>query len=203
MMTKPLFLGLLLSMSALCMKPAANAQADPVRVAVANLTQDVNALAQELKALRLEVEQVRRENTQLRAQVASDNSGRNLQNQLSSLSSAVEGLRREYRAADASQREEIINEVSRQIDGLGKQTEQALRAVANAVDAQPNISTPIRFSEDYPKSGITYTVRSGDTLSGIARAHGSTIKHIQNANKIVNPAKDLMVGQTIFIPIKE
>ena len=202
-MTKPLFLGLLLSMSALCMKPAANAQADPVRVAVANLTQDVNALAQELKALRLEVEQVRRENTQLRAQVASDNSGRNLQNQLSSLSSAVEGLRREYRAADASQREEIINEVSRQIDGLGKQTEQALRAVANAVDAQPNISTPIRFSEDYPKSGITYTVRSGDTLSGIARAHGSTIKHIQNANKIVNPAKDLMVGQTIFIPIKE
>lgn len=202
-MTKPLFLGLLLSMSALCMKPAANAQADPVRVAVANLTQDVNALAQELKALRLEVEQVRRENAQLRAQVASDNSGRNLQNQLSSLSSAVEGLRREYRAADASQREEIINEVSRQIDGLGKQTEQALRAVANAVDAQPNISTPIRFSEDYPKSGITYTVRSGDTLSGIARAHGSTIKHIQNANKIVNPAKDLMVGQTIFIPIKE
>lgn len=202
-MTKPLFLGLLLSMSALCMKPAANAQADPVRVAVANLTQDVNALAQELKALRLEVEQVRRENAQLRAQVASDNSGRNLQNQLSSLSSAVEGLRREYRAADASQREEIINEVSRQIDGLGKQTEQALRAVANAVDAQPNVSTPIRFSEDYPKSGITYTVRSGDTLSGIARAHGSTIKHIQNANKIVNPAKDLMVGQTIFIPIKE
>mgnify|MGYP002634849437 FL=1 len=202
-MTKPLFLGLLFCMSALCMKPAANAQADPVRVAVANLTQDMNALAQELKALRLEVEQVRRENALLRAQVASDNSGRNLQNQLSSLSSAVEGLRREYRAADASQREEIINEVSRQIDGLGKQTEQALRAVANAVDAQPNVSAPIRFSEDYPQSGITYTVRSGDTLSGIARAHGSTIKHIQNANKIVNPAKDLMVGQTIFIPIKE
>lgn len=177
----------------------ANAQSDPLRVAVANLTQDVNALAQQMKGLRLEMEQLRRENAELRV----DRSGQQTQSQLSNLSSAIEVLRREYRAADAVQKKEIINEVSRQIDALGRQTEEAIQSVANAVDAQPNVSTPVRFSDDYPKSGLTYTVRSGDTLSQIAREHKSTVKHIQNANKIVNPAKDLMVGQTIFIPIQE
>ena len=198
-MTKPSFLALFLCAGALFWSPVANAQADQMRVAVANLIQDVNALGQQMKALRLEMEQLRRENAQLRA----DRSGRETQGQLSNLSAAIDALRREYREADAAQKQEIITEVSRQIDALGRETEKALRSVADAVEAQPNVSTPVRFSEDYPKSGITYTVRSGDTLSKIAREHGSTIKHIQNANKIVNPAKDLMVGQTIFIPIKE
>lgn len=197
-MIKSLFTVLIFCAGAI-FSPVANAQSDQMRVAVANLTQDVNALAQQMKALRLEMEQLRRDNAQLRA----DRSGQQTQSQLSSLSSAIEGLRREYREADAVQKKEIINEVSRQIDALGRQTEVAIQAVAKAVDAQPNVSTPVHFSEDYPKTGLTYTVRSGDTLSQIAREHNSTVKHIQNANKIVNPAKDLMVGQTIFIPIQE
>lgn len=197
-MLKSLFTVLIFCAGAI-LSPMANGQSDPMRVAVANLTQDVNALAQQMKALRLEMEQLRRENAELRV----DRSGQQTQSQLSNLSSAIEVLRREYRAADAVQKKEIINEVSRQIDALGRQTEEAIQSVANAVDAQPNVSTPVRFSDDYPKSGLTYTVRSGDTLSQIAREHKSTVKHIQNANKIVNPAKDLMVGQTIFIPIQE
>jgi LysM repeat protein len=75
--------------------------------------------------------------------------------------------------------------------------------VATAVGSEPKVETPVHFSSDYPKTGITYTVRSGDTLSAIARKHGSTIKHIQNANKIVNPSRDLKVGETIFIPISQ
>ena len=89
------------------------------------------------------------------------------------------------------------------MSALGKEMQAGLNTVANAVNAQPSVSTTTHFSEAYPKTGITYEVRSGDTLSKIARKHGSTIKYIQNANKIVNPARDLQVGQAIFIPIAQ
>ena len=59
------------------------------------------------------------------------------------------------------------------------------------------------FSTISHKTGKTYVVRSGDTLSKIARDHDSTIKHIQNANKIVNPSKDAELGETIFIPVSQ
>ncbi|MDP4694340.1 MAG: LysM peptidoglycan-binding domain-containing protein, partial [Opitutales bacterium] len=179
-----------------------SAQSD-VRVAVANLNQDVTLIAQQLKTLRLEIEEIQRENVKLRAQVAAATSNRSTENQISNLSSAIEALRREYRQADEAQKQQIIAEVTRQIDALAKETQGALNTVANAVGSQPNVVTPVHFSEDYPKTGKPYVVRSGDTLSGIARAHGSTVKHIQNANKIANPAKDLQVGQTIFIPIAQ
>jgi LysM repeat protein len=179
------------------------AQTDNMRVAVANLNQDVISLGQQMRTLRLEMEEMRRVNARLRAQVAAASSNQETENQITNLSAAIETLRREYRQADELQKQQIITEVSRQIDALAKETQVAINTVASAVGSQPKVSTPVRFSEDYPKSGVTYTVRSGDTLSKIAREHGSTIKHIQNANKIVNPAKDLQVGQTIFIPISE
>lgn len=181
----------------------AAAQSDSLRVTVANLNQDVSLLAQQVKTLRLEIEEMRRENDRLRSQVASDRADRDTEAQIDSLSSAIETLRREYRDADATQKQEIIAEVTRQVEALAEETEQAINVVADAVGAQPQVNTPVHFSEDYPETGITYTVRSGDTLSKIARKHGSTIKHIQNANKIVNPARDLQVGQTIFIPIAQ
>ena len=179
------------------------AQSDSLRVTVANLNQDVSLLAQQVKTLRLEIEEMRRENARLRSQVATAGAKRNTEAQIDNLSSAIEALRREYRDADEAQKRQIIAEVTRQVEALAKETEQAINVVADAVGAQPQVSTPVHFSEDYPDTGITYTVRSGDTLSKIAREHGSTIKHIQNANKIVNPAKDLQVGQTIFIPVAQ
>jgi len=179
------------------------AQSDSLRVTVANLSQDVSQMSQQLKTLRLEIEQMHRENNQLRSQVAAATSNRQTEVQISSLSSAIEALRREYKAADASQKEQIMAEVTRQMQALAKETETAIKTVAEAVGSEPQVETPVHFSSDYPKTGVTYTVRSGDTLSKIAREHDSTIKHIQNANKIVNPAKDLQVGQTIFIPIAQ
>ena len=181
----------------------ASAQSDSLRVTVANLNQDVSLLAQQVKTLRLEIEEMRRENTRLRSQVATARADRDTEAQIDNLSSAIETLRREYRAADEAQKQQIIAEVTRQVEALAEETEQAINVVADAVGAQPQVDTPVHFSEDYPETGITYTVRSGDTLSKIAREHGSTIKHIQNANKIVNPARDLQVGQTVFIPIAQ
>ncbi|MDP4611327.1 MAG: LysM peptidoglycan-binding domain-containing protein [Opitutales bacterium] len=201
-MIKPLLTLLFLLSGTLILTQPVSAQSD-VRVAVANLNQDVTLIAQQLKTLRLEIEEIQRENVKLRAQVAAATSNRSTENQISNLSSAIEALRREYRQADEAQKQQIIAEVTRQIDALAKETQGALNTVANAVGSQPNVVTPVHFSEDYPKTGKPYVVRSGDTLSGIARAHGSTVKHIQNANKIANPAKDLQVGQTIFIPIAQ
>ena len=180
-----------------------SAQSGSVRVEIANVQQDVAALAQQMKVLRLEMEALQRENQRLRRQVQAAQSNPTLKNQMSSLSQAVAKLRQEYQAADRVQREQIIGDVARQIEALGKETNQVLQTLNQSIAAEPSISLPQQFSEEYPQTGVSYEVRAGDTLSGIARAQGSTIKWIQNANKIANPARDLKVGQTIFIPIKK
>ena len=176
---------------------------DSLRLTVANLSQDVNLLGQSLKTMRLEIEELRRENARIRAQVAVASSKSATNAQISSLSVAIETLRREYGSADTQQKQQILAELNRQISVLAKETQSAINSIAKAAYNQPQVSTPPHFSDDFPKTGKTYVVRSGDTLSKIARDHGSTIKHIQNANKIVNPSKDLQVGETIFIPISQ
>lgn len=179
------------------------AQSD-TRVAVANLSEDVNQLSQQVRVLRLEIEQMQRENQQLRAQVAAASANSQSEIQISALSSAIDALRRDYQAADAAQKEQMLDEVNRQMKALASETQTAINALAEVMGNQPEgRTTPVHFSSDFPKTGTTYTVRSGDTLSQIARQHGSEVKHIQNANKIVNPARDLQVGQTIFIPIAQ
>ena len=176
---------------------------DSLRVNVANLSQDVNLLEQSLKTMRLEIEELRRENARIRAEVAAASTKSATSAQISSLSVAIETLRREYGSADAKQKQQILAELNRQISVLAKETQSAINSIAKATYNQPQVATPVYFSEDFPKTGKTYVVRSGDTLSQIARDHDSTIKHIQNANKIVNPSKDLQVGETIFIPISQ
>jgi LysM repeat protein len=50
-------------------------------------------------------------------------------------------------------------------------------------------------------TGVTsYTVKSGDTLTRIAKIHGTTIKAIQNANGMVTTS--IKVGQKLKIPSK-
>ncbi|PXA04723.1 peptidoglycan-binding protein [Coraliomargarita sinensis] len=202
-MMRRLYFAMSLSLGALVTSPSLFAQSDSLRVTVANLSQDVSQMEQQVKTLRLEIEQMHRLNKQLRAQLAAATSSNQTNAQISSLSTAIDAVRREYKAADASQKEQILAEMNRQMEVLAKETQKAVNTVAEAVGSEPQVSTPVHFSSDYPKTGITYTVRSGDTLSKIAREHGSNIKHIQNANKIVNPARDLQVGQTIFIPIAQ
>ncbi len=203
-MIKLIRLGALLVLGAtLNLTSSLTAQSSDMRVTVANMKQDMVLLSQQVKALRLEIEEMQRENARLRSQVAAAQSNQGTQNQLNNLSTAIDGIRRDYRAADETQKKVIIDEVNRKVAALGKEMQNGFNAIAGAVNTQPNIPTPTHFSDDYPKSGVTYVVRAGDTLSKIAREHGSTIKHIQNANKIVNPARDLQVGQSIFIPIAQ
>ena len=46
----------------------------------------------------------------------------------------------------------------------------------------------------------TYTVKSGDTLTKIAKSHGSTVKAIQKANHLTTTA--ITVGKKLKIPVK-
>ena len=176
---------------------------DSLRVTVANLSQDVDLLEQSLKTMRLEIEELRRENARIRAQVAAASSKSATSAQITNLSVAIETLRREYGLADTQQEQQILAELNRQISVLAIETQSAINSIAKAAYIPPQVPTPVYFSDDFPKTGKTYVVRSGDTLSKIARDYGSTIKNIQNANKIVNPSKDLQVGETIFIPISQ
>ena len=180
-----------------------NAQSDHLRVTVANLIQDLSLLSQQVKTVRLEMEELRRENARLRVEVAA--AALEAQDQVSNLSISLDSLRSDYQNADEAQKDQIISEINRQVNALAKETQNAINAIARVVESLPQINpaVDVSFSDDYPKTGKPYEVRPGDTLSGIAREHNSTIKWIQNANKIVDPSRDLKVGETIFIPIKQ
>lgn len=57
--------------------------------------------------------------------------------------------------------------------------------------SQPMSSTP-------ESSGTTYTVRPGDTLSGIAARYGVTVRVLQQMNGL--PDTNLFAGQTLTVP---
>ena len=176
---------------------------DRDRVVLAGLKEDVAILRHEISQLRLEVERVARENEKLRKLLFPEPGVRPtvLQDyvQLRDLDNVLSALRKELMNAINRQRSEIVAEVSRQMERLATQTEMAMKSLAESVDAQPEVIPSITFANDFPKKGIAYSVKLGDTLSGIAREHKSTVRDIQNANQISDP-KNLQAGQTIFIP---
>lgn len=56
-------------------------------------------------------------------------------------------------------------------------------------------------SADMSGGGQTYTVKSGDSLSKIAKANGVTLKALEAANSGVDP-NHIKVGQKLNIPVK-
>jgi LysM repeat protein len=51
-------------------------------------------------------------------------------------------------------------------------------------------------------SGITYTVKEGDTLGAIAATYGTTVEAIVKANNLADP-NVLSIGQVLIIPSPE
>lgn len=97
-------------------------------------------------------------------------------------------------------RDEIVAEITTEIAAAIRDLKGDLEAQLRQAAPAPAPETPaIEFNNDFPKSGIQYTVLPGDTVSGIARAHNSRVTWIQHANRIVDMTK-LRAGQEIFVP---
>lgn len=76
---------------------------------------------------------------------------------------------------------------------------QVLRIPAASAAAKPAMggTAPVGSSASYR----TYTVASGDTLSGIAARHGTTVSAIMSVNGFTpDAANRLRIGQTIKLP---
>lgn len=171
-------------------------------VQIANLRSDIDRLDQMVRALRLEVENLRRENRQLqewvRAEMAGASSDAVTRGQLNALLSEFE---QRVQATNKASRDVLVNEVSREIEQLAEQTQKAIAALSKSVEGQPSVAQVVVFSDDYPQNGTTYTVRSGDSLTRIARDQGSRVDWIRNANRL---SSDIIYpGQELFIPLKK
>jgi nucleoid-associated protein YgaU len=195
-----LFLGLGFFINASALQAKQQRRSDDISVLETQLVgtqQDVDYLMQTLKQLRLEVEVLRGEVSEARR---SEQAALLRQNQLienyntfvNNTRTEFQRLKEEAAAMDERQKREIVDAVTRQIEKMGAQMQRTMAQSGSSHNAES-------FSSDYPKEGVAYTVRSGDTLSKIAHAHGSSVRDIQNANQIADP-RDLRSGQTIFIP---
>ena len=93
--------------------------------------------------------------------------------------------------------EEISQAVIRGDYGNGEERKQKLEAEGynyNEVQAKVNEILGVSNNQNY----VTYTVKSGDTLSEIATKYGTTYQEIAGLNGIANPNK-IYVGQVLKI----
>lgn len=172
-----------------------------VNVQIANLRSDVDRLDQIVRALRLEVESLRRENRDLQEWVRAQISGSG-QDTVSTdqLNAVLRQFEQKVQSVNRASRETLVNEVSKEIEQLAEQTQKAINALAKSIEGQPQLEQVIVFNDNYPRSGTSYTVKSGDSLGKIARELGSKVDWIRNANRL---SSDIIYpGQELFIPLE-
>lgn len=177
------------------------AQGD-ARVQLANLTQDVRILTQRLGQMEVRLEQLERENSELKKQAVNKQElDRRIGQLNTSLQTSLNRMRLELESAAEQERTAIIAAVSRQIGELADQTQKTIDALADYVGHEGSGIPAIQFSDDYPKTGIRYEVKPGDSLAKIASQHNVPVRDIINANQLTNPDR-IQVGQNLFIPIR-
>jgi nucleoid-associated protein YgaU len=152
----------------------ARAQTATSEVELANLHEEVSGLSQRVGELTLRVEQLEAENARLRDQFKAPDQAFATVTQLNA---AVAALNKAIEAADE---------------------DRPARKGGDDRDSGQQ-GTKAAFPADFPKEGINYTVRSGDTLEIIARRTGARISDIINANKIADPSR-IQAGESLFIP---
>lgn len=173
---------------------SAGAQTTSTQIELANLREDVRGLVQRVGELSLRVEQLERDNSELRGRAGAAEKSYVT---LAQLNEAITVLNQTIRSADASTKNETLQQVSGQMEQLARQTNAAIDSLAKGMATRAPVQTT--FSEDYAKEGISYTVQKGDTLAVIARKTGAKVQDIVNANKLSDPSR-INVGQTLFIP---
>ena len=83
------------------------------------------------------------------------------------------------------------------VDSKKLKLKQKLNIPASTKSAE---AVPVAPAGAVAAGGDVYTVKSGDTLSKIAKAHGTTIKAIQAENSL--PTTKIKVGQKLKVPAK-
>lgn len=166
---------------------------------IAALIEEVTALRDEVNRLRLDVEDLRAENARLL-----EKAGRKGDN--SKNAAEIASLRVEVNNKLEAQRREIGNEIEKRIARVNEETNKALKniqkQVNDALDTKSVPAAPAAKPKDLPENGILYVVKSGDTLSRIAREHNSKIAWILFVNQGLNPNR-LQPGKEIVIPQKD
>lgn len=166
-------------------------------VALADMQQDLALMKREVGQLRLEVEQLRRDNEAMSRQLGAY---KNSTVGSDAVRSQVNSVRSEVSSQNEALKREIIAQVRKDMEAMAAQTNAAMEKLAKAIGSRPQAALPVAFGDSYPKTGITYTVKSGDSISKIARQNNSKIKWIQDANKISDVNKGLRIGEEIFVP---
>ena len=180
----------------------ANAQSTSVRTQIAELSQRFTELEQNYNLLKLEISNLTAENNRLKQEIAilKESGGDSKVEEV--LNAKIEAHRKSTENYVKNQFERIMallpgeNEQPQQQVQQQQQPQQVQQAQTTSTQ-----QTHFQFTSDFPKDGEIYVVKSGDTLSKIARQFGSTVAYIQSANKIDDP-NSVKVGQKLFIPIK-
>jgi len=154
------------------------------------LQQDVAQLQRQVGRLELEIESLKTQYEGLVKKVKTMAHPTHTSITAESIKEQMDSLRQELKTQAEQDKKDLLQQLSKKIDQW---------AAPSSSKAEPTQKTT--FENDYPKEGIVYTVKPGDTLSKIAQENGSTVRDIQNANQIANP-KNIQVGQSLFIPQK-
>ncbi|MCX6921242.1 MAG: LysM peptidoglycan-binding domain-containing protein [Verrucomicrobia bacterium] len=166
-------------------------------------------MQQDLAELRTEVEKLKLENSDLREAVARQKAG------LGQSASSAE--------TNAKLRAETLNEVDRRLKQQTADIDRALAELTRQVNAalgKPSGAAPVRaatpavtavatnaapaasddgFPAEMPRTGTKVRVKSGDTVTKLARLHNSKAEWIIIANKLSSAAA-LRADVEIFIP---
>ena len=155
------------------------------------MREDVRILVQRVGSLNLRVEQLERENAALlRSTEGMDRTYATV----AQLNEAVAELNQAVALGDSTTQAKA----AKAIQQLAKATNESVASVAKGVSQARAITTPT-FNDDFEKTGVTYTMQSGDTISRVAARFNSSVKDIMNANQITDATK-VQIGQTLFIP---
>lgn len=190
---------IVLGLLALC--SSLTAQESSLRSQIASLSQRFDDLERRHSLLTLEIDNLKAENARLRAIVSAASSTEQQTRMDAAITSAMEVQWKRTQSYVQEQFDKLLTLITRRLDA----TVEGISRTSQIQASQPSsiaATTPVAtvFSNDFPKEGVRYKVMPGDTLSSIAQKHGTTIRHIQNANRIANP-NDLKAGTEIFIPI--
>ena len=192
----PVSLLLCFIFSSVCVNGNLSAQNQEARALVADLSQDIALMDRQIRGLKLDIEILK--DNQL--ETLNKSSVRSLELKLNQMSNDLNALKDAVSAQEKRIKQAVLDEVAKQMNAYVSQINTQIGFTENQAS---NGDVKKVFSDTYPKSGVSYEVQSGDTLSQIAVQFGSKVQYIQDANQINDPARDLRVGDIIFIPLTE